>query len=95
MRFTRTAVLLAALAGPAAARAWETLELKGSGWVNAGDVFRFCVRPVPLRPLGDVELGTASKGRFSFRGQRPSLAQRNPMWSAADSISPQWRAPTW
>lgn len=30
--------LLAALAMPAAAFAQETLELKGSGWVNAKDI---------------------------------------------------------
>jgi len=34
----RTLVLLAALAMPAAAWAQETLELKGSGWVNAKDL---------------------------------------------------------
>ena len=27
--------------------------------------------------------------------QRASFTQRKPTWSAADSISPAWRAPTW
>ena len=34
----KTLALLAALAMPAAAFAQETLELKGSGWVNAKDL---------------------------------------------------------
>lgn len=34
----RTLALLAVLAMPAAAWAQETLELKGSGWVNARDL---------------------------------------------------------
>ena len=38
MRIMKVAVALAALAMPAAAWAQETLELKGSGWVNARDI---------------------------------------------------------
>jgi hypothetical protein len=38
MRIFRTAALLATLAVPAAAWAQESLELKGSGWVNARDI---------------------------------------------------------
>jgi hypothetical protein len=38
MRMLKSFVLLAALALPAAAWAQETLELKGSGWVNAKDL---------------------------------------------------------
>ena len=34
----KTLALLAALAMPAAAWAQETLELKGSGWVNAKEI---------------------------------------------------------
>ncbi|HVE39705.1 MAG TPA: hypothetical protein VNM14_07445 [Planctomycetota bacterium] len=38
MRILRTAAILAALAIPAAAWAQDSLELKGSGWVNARDI---------------------------------------------------------
>jgi hypothetical protein len=38
MRITRTLTLLAAMLVPAAAWAQESLELKGSGWVNAKDI---------------------------------------------------------
>ena len=38
MRLLRSSALLAALLVPAAAWAQETLEFKGSGWVNAKDI---------------------------------------------------------
>lgn len=38
MRLLRSAALLAAFLVPAAAWAQETLEFKGSGWVNAKDI---------------------------------------------------------
>jgi len=38
MRILKTTVMLAAMLVPAAAWAQETLELKGSGWVNARDI---------------------------------------------------------
>ena len=38
MRISRTLAVLAALAVPGAAWAQDSLELKGSGWVNARDI---------------------------------------------------------
>ena len=38
MRILRAITILAAIAVPAAAWAQESLELKGSGWVNARDI---------------------------------------------------------
>ena len=38
MKILRAAALLAAMLVPAVAWAQETLELKGSGWVNAKDL---------------------------------------------------------
>jgi len=38
MRMMRAAAMLAAMAAPAAAWAQDSLELKGSGWVNARDI---------------------------------------------------------
>ena len=38
MRISRTIAIAAALLAPAAAWAQESLELKGSGWVNARDI---------------------------------------------------------
>ena len=38
MKLSRSAMVLAALAMPAAAWAQETIEFKGSGWVNARDI---------------------------------------------------------
>lgn len=38
MRILRAAAILAAMAVPAAAWAQDSLELKGSGWVNARDI---------------------------------------------------------
>jgi len=38
MRLLRSSVLLAALLVPALAWAQESLEFKGSGWVNAKDI---------------------------------------------------------
>ncbi len=38
MRMMRAITMLAAIAAPAAAWAQESLELKGSGWVNARDI---------------------------------------------------------